>query len=555
MRLAPRVPGIWPDRLGARRERRDLAAALGALTYLLDEGDAIVSTRLTDERGRALFGRLRAGRYRVRVEMLGMATQTSELFDARSGETVRHEIGLGMRPIPLEGLDVVVGERCRIRPEEGLLVAQVWDEAGKALRAVELTDRQSAYRYEMLLYDRDFDPDTWEIRREEQSRRRGRMVMPFGSKPAEDLVENGFVQSSEDETLYFAPDAGVLLSDVFLDSHCFRLERGSENEESFGLIGLGFEPTGSESSTVDVAGTLWLDPETSELRWLEFGYENLDPEISSDSIGGRVDFLRTPRGTWIIPEWWIRVPQVAMTVDFDIGRVWRVIAGFRQSGGRVVDIEDNAGRPIAWASPATIEDDAGTSIVWASPATIEGFVRNSLQGSPLRGVRVEVEGTEQRAITDAEGHFSINGLPEGLHQLRFVDAELEAMGFTLEPITLEARRGEVTSVEFRVPSLGELLLDVCRDDPPPESEREGTGVLAGWVRDRVTREPLPGATVRVGWNTAELGPVIDWMGVMTTMSGFEATADERGFYRICGVPKGRLLAVVGAFDGIAAVTL
>ena len=39
---------------------------------------------------------------------------------------------------------------------------------------------------------------------------------------------------------------------------------------------------------------------------------------------------------------------------------------------------------------------------------------------------------------------------------------------------------------------------------------------------------------------------------MTTMSGFEATADERGFYRICGVPKGRLLAVVGAFDGIAA---
>ena len=509
---------------------------LGALAFLLDEDGAVVGSMLTDERGRALFGSLRAARYRVLVEMLGMATKTSELIDVGSGETVRQEIRLTTRPLPLAGLDVVVGERCRIRPEEGLLVAQVWDEAGKALRAVEYTDRQSAYQYGMLLYDRDLDPDTWEIRREEQSRRRGRMLTPFGSRPAEDLVENGFVQRTDGEVLCFAPDAGVLLSDVFLDTHCFRLERGPENGEASGLIGLAFEPSGSERGVTDIAGTLWLDPETSELRWLEYGYENLDRDISPDSIGGRVDFQRTRRETWIIPEWWIRVPQIAIRVDFSRERGLRlVITGIRQSGGRVIDVEDAAGRPI----------------VWGSSATIEGFVRDTREGLPLRGVRVEVEGASQ-ALTDADGHFRITDLAEGDHQLRFVDAGLEAMGFTLDPITLEGRRGEVTSVVFRIPSLGELLIDACRAEPPEELGRAGTGVLAGWVRDRVTDEPLPGATVRVGWDEVELGPAIDWMGVMTTMPGFEAVADDRGIYRICGVPAGRLLTVVGAFDGIAA---
>ena len=42
------------------------------------------------------------------------------------------------------------------------------------------------------------------------------------------------------------------------------------------------------------------------------------------------------------------------------------------------------------------------------------------------------------------------------------------------------------------------------------------------------------------------------MSLMTNMSGYEATADLRGFYRVCGVPEKELLTVVGAFDGIAA---
>ena len=89
------------------------------------------------------------------------------------------------------------------------------------------------------------------------------MTTPFESRPAEDLIENGFVQRDGRDFLYYAPDASVLLSDAFLDTHCFKMV-ASRNEE--GLVGLGFEPTGDEKSVPDIQGTMWLHPETAELQ-------------------------------------------------------------------------------------------------------------------------------------------------------------------------------------------------------------------------------------------------------------------------------------------------
>jgi len=402
----------------------------------------------TDEQGRALFGTFEATRHRVRVEMLGMATETTELFDAHPGVIVRQELRLHSRPILLEGLDVAASERCRIRPQEGL-AAQVWEEARKALVAAEFTDRERAYRYETMLYERDIDRDTRVITREEQSRRRGRMRTAWRSRRPEELVENGFAQSSGNETLYFAPDAGVLLSDIFLDSHCMRIERAGDNEETVGLIGLAFEPRGRRGGGIDITGTLWLDPSTAELRWFEYRYAHLDPDISSDYIGGRVDFRRMPRGTWIVPEWWIRVPVIAWGRGLD-GSMQQVLVGFRQSGGRVINVEDDMGRSMS----------LGRS------ATIVGVVRDSLASSPLPGVRVEIMGGTQQVFTNAEGRFRIIGLMTGIYRVRFVDPRLEPWKLTPEPITVEVHGGEVTQVILRMPSMTELLLAARRAAVP-----------------------------------------------------------------------------------------
>ena len=506
----------------------------GALAYLLDADGATLRRMITDERGSVLFGTVEVGRYRVRVEMLGMSTQESELFEARPGAVVRQELRLSPRPIMLEGIEVEVDERCRIRPEEGLLVSQVWDEARKALEAADFTVEEGAYLYETLLYERDVGLDTRVVEGEQQTRRRGRMRTPFESLPAEDLIENGFSRSSGSETLYFAPDAAVLLSDVFLDSHCLRLVQGDEDEEAAGLVGLAFEPIGGRRRTVDIAGTLWLDPETAELRWLKYRYRNLDPDISSDEVGGRVDFRRMPEGTWIVPEWWIRVPRVAQRVDFG-GNRRLSIAGYHQSGGRVL----------------SVEDDIGRSMGRARSAVIEGIVQDSL-GLPLPGARVGVVGANQQVFTNAEGRFRIIRLMEGVYRIRFVDPVLEEMGFVPEPITQEVNMGEATWVVYRMPSLADFLLDACQAEASQDVEMEwaGTGVLAGWVQDARTDEPLPGATVRVAWDNYEVWSGIDRVGFRTRTSSYEASTDNRGFYRICGVPELARLTVVGLYGGV-----
>jgi hypothetical protein len=389
------------------------APMVGALAYLVDTDGSTVKNALTDERGRALFVGVPAGGYAVRVEMIGMATAETSPFELATGTTLTRDLRLESSAIQLEGIEVEAESgRCSVRPGgEGLLVSEVWDEARKALSAASFTDEQGSYRYETMRYDRQLDPETGAVVQEDQSRRAGYMLTPFESRPAEDLVANGFVQREGTEFTYYAPDAAVLLSDPFLDTHCFRISYADEPAEE-GLVGLGFEPTGADKSVADIAGTMWIDPETSELRWLEFRYEFLDPEMTTSMVGGRVDFQRMPNGTWIVPEWWIRMPVMTVRTEFD-GRQRPAIARYHQTGGLVLEAREAGGRSLGQR---------------AETGGVEGVVMDSL-GTPLQGVRVGVLGGNQQVFTNAEGAFSITGLTEGRYQVRFVQPELEELGF------------------------------------------------------------------------------------------------------------------------------
>jgi hypothetical protein len=495
----------------------------GALTYLIDESGQTTLNALSDERGRALFLGLAAGSYRVRVEMIGMATSETELFQIADGTTVSQDIRLEASAIELEGLEVELESgRCEIRGGgEGLLVAEVWDEARKALSAAAFTDQLGTYRYETMTYERHIDRDTKVILSEEQSRREGYMETPFASRPAEDLMTNGFARLGGPENLFYAPDASVLLSDPFLDTHCFRLVEQSDDEEERaeleGLLGLGFQPTGEETGIIDIAGTIWVDRQTAELRWLEYRYQYLPDELSFPEVGGRVDFRRMPDGTWIVPEWWIQMPVLAMRTDL-AGRFIQRIERFHQTGGIVLEVREAGGRSLGQR---------------AQTGGVEGLVIDSI-GVPLRGVRVGVTGSNQEVYSNAEGRFSITGLTEGRYQIRFVDPGLEAFGFVPAPVMRDVIRGELGYFDFHMPSIGDVLFEACRDEAVPD----GSVVLAGMVKDARGR-PIPNATVRVRWSLFQVNtprPTVD-------NTDIEGTADAAGFYRFCGVPSGRLLTV------------
>ena len=491
----------------------------GALTHLVDPSGTIVKNALTDERGRALFIGVPAATYRVRVEMIGMATSESEPFGVADGMSVARDVRLESRAIRLEGIEVELdGGRCTLRPgEEGLAIAMVWDEARKALSAAAFTDEQAAYRYETMIYNRQLDMNLT-ILSEEERRREAYMNTPFDSRPAEDLVENGFVQDDGQERLYFAPNATVLLSDVFLDTHCFRLARAGGPTE--GMLGLAFEPTGDDKSVADISGTMWLDTETAELRWLDFRYEYIDQDISSLDVGGRVDFRRMPTGTWIVPEWWIRMPVIAQQPDFT-GIPRRYVKGFHQTGGRVLEVREAGGRSLGQR---------------VQTGGVEGIVVDSL-GMVRQGVRVGVVGSNQEVFTNAEGRYSITGLTPGRYQVRFLDPALEEYGFVAEPLSRDVIRGEVTTLDHHLPAIADILFDACRGEPRPED----SAVLTGQVLDARAR-PVAGATVQVQWTSISR---ISSARISGETFGFETTSDARGVYRFCQVPRNVPLEVQG----------
>jgi protocatechuate 3,4-dioxygenase beta subunit len=499
----------------------------GALAHLVDDVGRVHRSVLTDERGRALFVSVPPARYRVRAEMIGMATQETAPFDVVQGATEAGELRLDPRPIDLEGIDVSAERRrCTARPSaEGLAVAVLWDEARKALSAAALTEQQGLYRYETMLYERDMDPESRLVLREDESRRDGYMRTPFESLPPDDLVQGGFVRRDGTELVYYAPDANVLLSDAFLDTHCFRL---AAEDAAEGVVGLNFEPTETRRRITDVSGTLWLDRETTELRWLEYTYWNLDLQVRSVSAGGRVEFQRMPAGTWIVPEWWIEMPIIG-TRMLENGQSRAALTRLRRTGGRVVQVHEGGGRSLGGR---------------AQTGGIEGVVVDSA-GAPMSGARVGVVGSNQAFFTDAEGRFGILGLSEGNYQVRFADPRLESFGLVAPLLTREVLTGEVSYVEFHMPSVSDLLREACLDQPDASTGAS----LVGRVVDEAG-QPLQGVSVRVTWSSMQaLGSSGQGRMLLGNVSGLEVVTSSTGAFTFCGVPRGERLDLATAIGG------
>ncbi|MDH3206148.1 MAG: carboxypeptidase-like regulatory domain-containing protein [Gemmatimonadota bacterium] len=499
---------------------------IGAIAHLVLPTGRVVASRLTDRNGRALFPSLEAGQYVARAEMIGHATGESDVFGVVEGASVPLILRLQSRAIELEGVEVTAAAGpCRTRPgREGRLLADVWGEVAKALGAASMADEQGLYRYAILMYERELDEDRALVS-EERSRRTGYMRTPFESRPVEDLTINGFVRRDVSEWTYHAPDAQVLISDGFLDTHCFRLVDGGR--EAPGLVGLAFEPTGEKDDITDISGTLWLDRESVELRWLEFTYENLGQDVRSGDATGRVEFQRTPEGTWIVPEWWIRMPLVEIQVGGIERR--RRITGFRQTGGRVLEIIEAGGR------------DLGRGV---STGAVEGLVVDSM-GLPMPGVRVGYVGSNQQVFTDTEGRFNLVGLAEGTYRIRFVDAQVESLGLTPPPVTREVAPGVSSYLEFHMPSPGDMLADMCRVEAEP-----GKSVLAGIVREQATERTVSGAVVRLRWSRFEATGATAGLVGREAYTIQETTSDANGFYRFCAVPRQEELTLWSVLGGV-----
>ena len=331
---------------GTVTERGSGRAIEGAMVVLLS-GDRVVARVLSAANGSFTMTVRRPGRYELRIDRIGYSSTFSAAFDLPSGATVERNLQTEVRPVTLRGLDVSGHRRCELRPERGLATATVWEEVRKALAAATWTTERELYRFAWVRYVRELDEGARRVLDEQRTRRKQFIPHPFESLDPDTLAAYGFVSDRSGKMLYAAPDANVVLSESFLDLHCFSLDSKSEDGRSF--VGLRFEPL-PWRRLPEVKGVLWVDEENGLLESLEYEYVNLRRRAAfrGDEASGRLSFRALPNGTWIVEEWNIRMPRLVEILD-EVGRTRRYdVRGYVEEGGSVTGITTATGHVRRW---------------------------------------------------------------------------------------------------------------------------------------------------------------------------------------------------------------
>lgn len=311
-RLAPLAQGLS----GTVMHPDGATPASGVIVLMLNERrDSVLARRTTAPDGRfqiRLTAEELSSDRRVWLQLLRIGQRpTMDGPHTISPTTVPAvRIALANAPVHLAAVTVQDRNRCTVRPDSGWLVAQLYEEARKALLAssiaadaANITARFATFTRVEDLRGRQLAP----IERHSVTRETSR---PFVSMSADSLARMGYVYQEGDGTVYRAPDATVLLSDTFVNSHCFEFVNGTQDRSDY--VGVGFRPVRSTRERVDIRGVMWLHRTTGVLESVEFSYDPLAPDMVRARVGGVVEFARTDGGLWFVKHWELRMPRTVI---------------------------------------------------------------------------------------------------------------------------------------------------------------------------------------------------------------------------------------------------
>jgi hypothetical protein len=288
--------------LRGRVTQGDSVAIPGVLVLLIADGNRVASRTLSDERGEYRVAAPTPGRWWVRTVRIGFQPSALEAVDLAAGQELLRDLSLRSAAFALD--TVRVASRARCAPSAASReVAAVWQQARIALTAAQVTAGNQMLGATTLRHDRAVDARGRNERLVAPTRRESGFTIRGWTSPSPDsLHRGGYVHLLRDGTLsWYAPDIDVLLSDRFVDDHCFRLTRTKD------AIGVQFAPESGRRDVAEVAGTVWLDIATAELRHMDFRYVNA-PGVAGGDPGGDMRFVRLPNGGWAVERWSIRMP-------------------------------------------------------------------------------------------------------------------------------------------------------------------------------------------------------------------------------------------------------
>lgn len=504
----------------------------GALVLLVDSTQHVVARSVTREDGSYALSAPRTGRYAVRVLRIGWAPTTAGPVLLGDGAPAGLDLSLTGLPVRIAALRIEDRAPCQVRPDSDAVAFRLWDEARKALLTASLTEHE---RFTMRTTSswRTLDATGERVLADSSQVRTVPTVKPFASLPADSLAAAGYVQRNAlGELLFWAPDAEVLLSESFASSHCLRAERAPADTGPMARwVGIAFQPSGAARGVADVAGVLWMDRATAELRRLDFRYVNV-PDLARAAerarAGGQVEFLRLPAGGWIVPRWSIRHPVVrAVSRERP-----SVIPGVRRDApGSEVELAE-----IRVTGGEVSAVRRGASTIWErGRVAFRVQVLDADDAHALPGSVVTLDEPRDTVVAGADGVALFSRVLAGPHRLGLHTATARLLG--LPPVELEVAVPDAQDEPHRVvaPSERSLLARACGERAAARHESMVRGNVRGTVM------PVPDARV-----------VASWQATFTRLGGgapvlvsrrLEATTDRRGEFVMCGLPRGVPIAM------------
>lgn len=499
------VTGLITDNSGAPMR--------GAFVQLMGTDAVRLGAVLSDGDGRFVL-RTPPGTYTLTIDLIGHKTATVDRFAVDVAETRSFEVRLEPSAVKLQAIQVTSSRRCRINANAAHATSAVWKEAARALEITRWAESGGAGVFRARVYEQQLDEALRPARVAEQrfASRGGNKA--FAAISPDTLSQYGFIREESDGVRLYGPDAELLLSDVFLQDHCFWLERDPKLP---GLIGLGFEPA-PRRRVPDIRGVLWLDEKTSALRFIDYKYVNKEHYENARYAGGRTEFEHLSSGAWIVRKWYVRAPQLARN---QYGTI-RVIGAF-ETGGEVLDV--------------TGPNQVATKFV--NRFTVTGLVYDSIRRGPLPDAQVYLAGTNFGTRTDANGVFIMPEIPEGSYQIAFSHPRMDSLPEYPRPAELRVD-ASLDKLHLAIASPATIAETWCG---PAERLRtrqmlnDTTTTSRGYVYGlvRTADGPLEGAVVSLKWNRLEM-PTPYLRDAMNRPAILEFDTDHSGRFAFCGAP-------------------
>jgi len=504
-------------------------APIGAGFVILEDAAGVeVARELVSYAGQFTVRAPAPGRFRLRWARIGYRAVVSPELDLYSGSAVPYVFRVLPIAVLLPAVEVRGKRQCDVHPADAAATGALWGEVQKALEASAWTDRRGNFRYTWYSFVREWDRNRRNVESEQGQTQRALTTRPFASVAPERLVADGYVVERVPDVWYYLPDANTLLDATFLDTHCFSV--ASADPDHAGEVGLSFEPV-PDRKLPDVSGTLWIDEATLQLQVLEVTFVNLPWDLRDERVGGTVRFLMLPSGAWVVRDWELRMPVLGSREVGDTRMGYRqevLLRGFRDTGGRVVEV---AGA-------------RGALVYSAERAWVEGAVFDSTRNTPLPGAVVRIAGTDVTDRTDAGGHFELSAALEGAYRVTVEHPWLDSIGFHDPGNQVELATGVIRPVSIGVPHADSIAARLCVDAPDGPDTRIVIGVVRGGDGAPVRRAIVNASWQILGWS--------DDAKLRVHVIRQEVAAGDDGFYVLCGVPQAQPVTVAAQSDSAGA---